>query len=65
MEAGDVESGDELMLVERPFPHLTIDAANAARHSRGGRTNIEAARELANCPALAEAWRAGFRNLAG
>jgi MOSC domain-containing protein YiiM len=65
LEAGDVERGDALMLVERPFPHLTIDAANGVRHSRGGSLNIEAARDLANCPALAEAWRGGFRNLVG
>ncbi len=65
LEAGDVERGDGLTLVERPFPHLTIDAANAARHRRGGSIDIEAARELANCPALAEAWRRGFRNVVG
>jgi len=63
LEAGDVESGDALTLVERPFPRWTIDAVNAAAYSRGGTVDLSAARELANCPALAEAWRGGFRNL--
>ena len=65
LETGDVERGDALALVERPFPHLTIDAVNAVAYSRGGTTDIDAARELANCSALAEAWRGGFRKLAG
>jgi len=65
LETGDVERGDALTLVERPFPHLTIDAVNAVAYSRGGTTDIDAARELASCSALAEAWRGGFRNLAG
>lgn len=63
LEEGDVECGDTLTLVERPFPQWTIDAVNAVAYSRGGAVNTDAARELANCPALAEAWREGFRNL--
>ena len=65
LETGDVEQGDELTLVDRPFAHLTIDAVNAAAYSRGGTVDTAAARELANCPALAESWRGGFRNLVG
>lgn len=63
IETGHVESGDVLALVERPYPHLTIDTVNAAAYSRGGATNIDTVRELANCPALAEAWRGGFRKV--
>ena len=63
IETGHVESGDVLTVVERPYPHLTVDAVNATAYSRGGATNMDAARELANCPALAEAWRGEFRNL--
>jgi MOSC domain-containing protein YiiM len=63
IETGHVESGDVLTPVERPFPHLTVDAVNAAAYSRGGATNIDAVRELANCSALARAWRGKFRNL--
>jgi len=63
LEEGHVECGDTLTLVERPFPQWTIDAVNAVAYSRGGAVNIDAARELAKCPALAEAWRGGFRNL--
>ena len=64
VETGEVERGDTFTLMDRPFPRWTIDAVNAAAYSRGGTTDMEAARELANCPALAEAWRGGFRALA-
>lgn len=63
LETGDVEQGDELTLVDRPFPQFTIEAVNAAAYSRGGTVDILKARELADCPALAESWREGFRNL--
>ena len=63
LETGHVQGGDVLTLVERSYPHLTVDAVNAVAYSRDGATNLEAARELANCSALAEAWREEFRNL--
>ena len=63
LETGHVEGGDVLTLVERLYPHLTVDVVNAAAYSRGGATDLEAARELANCSALAEAWRGEFRSL--
>ena len=63
LETGDVGSGDALTLVDRPFARWTIDAVNAAAYSRRGTVDLSAARELANCPALAEAWRGGFRDL--
>lgn len=63
LEAGDVECGDTLALVERSYPRFTIDAVNAVAYSRGGASDIDAARALANCPALAESWRGGFRKL--
>jgi MOSC domain-containing protein YiiM len=63
LDAGDVECGDALTLVDRPFPRWTIDAVNAVAYGRGGNPDLEAARELADCPALAESWREGFRNL--
>jgi MOSC domain-containing protein YiiM len=62
IEPGDVEQGDALTLVERPFPQWTIDVVNGVAYSRGG-TDIEGARQLSNCSALAEAWRAGFRSV--
>jgi MOSC domain-containing protein YiiM len=65
LETGDVVCGDALTLLERPFPRFTIDAINAVKHGRGGTAVLDAARELANCPALAEAWRGGFRKLVG
>jgi MOSC domain-containing protein YiiM len=63
LATGDVECGDALTLVDRPFPRWTIDAVNAVAYGRGGTADIEAARDLANCPALAESWRAKFRSL--
>ena len=63
LETGDVECGDALTLVDRPFPLWTIDAVNAAAYSRGGKADVEAARALADCPALSESWRRGFRNV--
>jgi MOSC domain-containing protein YiiM len=60
---GDVQCGDTLTLVERPFPQWTIEAVNAVAYSRGGRVNVDAARELATCPALSQGWRAKFRDL--
>jgi MOSC domain-containing protein YiiM len=64
LKEGDVEAGHALMLVERPFPRWTIDAVNAAAYGRGGTADIEAVRELADCTALAEAWRRSFRRAA-
>lgn len=63
LESGDVESGDTLTLIDRPFARWTIDAVNAVAYSRGGAVNVDAARELASCPVLAESWRGGFRKL--
>ena len=65
LETGAVECGDALELLERPFPRWTIHAVNALAYSRRGTADIDAARELANCPALAESWRGEFRNVAG
>ena len=64
VEEGGVERGDTLALVERPFPRWTVDAVNSVAYSRGGTRDAKAARELADCPALAESWRGGFRSLA-
>jgi len=63
LETGDVECGDALTLVDRPFARWTIDAVNAVRYSHVGTADIDAARELARCPALAESWRGKFRTL--
>jgi MOSC domain-containing protein YiiM len=65
LETGHVECGDELTLVDRPFARWTIDTVNAVAYSRGGISHTAAAGELANCPALADSWRVGFRNVAG
>ena len=64
LQEGDVERGDTLTLLDTPFPHWTIDLLNAVAYSRSGTADVAAARELADCPALAESWRGGFRSLA-
>lgn len=63
VEPGDVECGDTLTLIDRPFARWTIDAVNAVAYSRGGTAYLDDAHELAKCPALAESWREGFRKL--
>lgn len=63
IETGDVERGDTLTLIDRPFPQWTINAVNDVAYSRGGVADVEGARQLSNCSALAEAWRAGFRRV--
>jgi MOSC domain-containing protein YiiM len=64
LDTGDVESGDALTLVERPYPRWTIDAVNSVAYGHGVVADIEAARELAGCPALAAAWRGKLGKLA-
>jgi MOSC domain-containing protein YiiM len=63
IEEGMVKAGQELTLVERLFPQMTIERVNDVAYRKGGRTEelIETARRLAECPALAEGWREDFR----
>ena len=65
LKTGDVKRGDAVTLIDRPFPRWTIDAVNAVAYSRGGTTDLDGARALAGCTLLADAWRRGFRNVAG
>ena len=51
---GQVEAGDVMTLLERPHPEWTIERANQVMHV--AKTNRELSRELAACPALAQAW---------
>jgi len=63
LQTGGVERGDVLTLVDRPHPRWTIDAVNAVAYTREGVVDRDAARELASCPALADAWRGKIRKL--
>ncbi|GIW07742.1 MAG: MOSC domain-containing protein [Dehalococcoidia bacterium] len=64
LEEGVVQSGDLIVLVERPFPWATIAEANRLMHrTKQDRAGLE--RMLA-LPALSESWRQTFqRRLAG
>ncbi len=63
LEAGIVSSGDSLELVDKPYPQWTIEAVNDVAYNRDP-IDTAAARELSECPLLAEAWRSKFRKLA-
>ena len=51
---GVVEAGQAIDLIERPYPEWTVMKVNDVFY-RG--TDIDEARRLAACPALANAWR--------
>ena len=55
LREGLVQANQVVVLVDRPFPQWTIAAANLLMHHQTD--NREAARDLANCPALSSRWR--------
>jgi MOSC domain-containing protein YiiM len=59
LQAGDLAAGMPIKMIERPYPQLTITAANQAMwHTKDQQENIE---QLVECPALAESWRKGLQ----
>jgi len=54
-EEGVVKAGDELTLIDRPYPEWPVSLAHQIRHFR--KDDREAAKALADCPALADVWR--------
>lgn len=64
LEEGLAVAGLRLELVARPNPGWTVAAANEIMHQR--KDDLDAARALAGCAALAESWRQKFlRRAAG
>lgn len=61
LQEGDVEAGNDFILVERPFPRWTVSIAYAIMRNR--KTDITAAQELAQCPALSPRWQKNLRLL--
>jgi MOSC domain-containing protein YiiM len=57
LEEGTLEAGQALEVLERPWPTLTVAAANAAMHGEARET----AAALAECPHLAPSWRDSMR----
>lgn len=55
LREGNVQSGTELVLMERPYPQWTIAIANNIMLHR--KENHSARRALAECPALSKSWR--------
>jgi len=55
IKEGNVTAGDEFKLIERPYPHWTIEAANQVMHHR--EDDLVAAAELAAIPLLSESWK--------
>jgi MOSC domain-containing protein YiiM len=66
LEEGTVAAGDEVALVERPYPRWDVATMNHVLHARDGdRAALAAtAMELAACPALAAGWSAALRRRA-
>ncbi len=62
IKEGSVCAGEEFKLIERPYPHWTIEAANQIMHHRIN--DLEAAAELAACPLLSESWKRSLSNRA-
>lgn len=55
LKEGTVTAGDELKLIEHPFPQWTIEAANQIMHHRPD--DLTAATDLAACPLLSLSWK--------
>lgn len=55
---GFVREQDRLVLEQRPFPEWSIQRCNGIMHGKSG--GSEAARQLAECPALSASWKDGL-----
>jgi MOSC domain-containing protein YiiM len=59
LKEGQVQSGMNLVLRERPYPSWTVLAANQVMHHRV--QDLQAAQSLADCEALSMRWREKLR----
>jgi len=59
LQEGHVQAGSRFVLEERPHSDWPVSRAHQLMHFH--RDDVEAARELASLPALAEAWRRDLR----
>ncbi len=60
LKEGYVEAGQTFNLVERPYPHWTIEKCNQIMHIE--KDNLVEARELSNCKLLAINWQTTLKN---
>jgi MOSC domain-containing protein YiiM len=58
---GTVEAGQSFVLRERPYPQWTVARVNDVYYAPVARRDLAARAELAECAALAEAWRDSLR----
>lgn len=56
LKEGYVEAGQALALLERPYPHWTVEKCNTIMHV--DKDNVEEAKWLSQCEALSSNWRA-------
>ena len=56
-QPGVVAAGQDIRLVDRPYPSWTIAEVNRVAYAKKTDDIRVARRELASCPALAESWR--------
>lgn len=62
LEEGEVQTGDEMHLVERPCPDWSVATVTAARLTR--QVTAETAKTLAHLEQLSQDWRAAFAKMA-
>ncbi|MBD8005458.1 MOSC domain-containing protein [Bacillus norwichensis] len=55
LKEGSIKAGQELVLVEQPYPQWTIEKCNRIMHVE--KDNVEEARLLSQCEALSLNWR--------
>lgn len=55
LQEGNIQGGQKLSLIDRPYPKWTIAKCNEVMH--GASPNQEQLRELAQCELLAQNWR--------
>jgi MOSC domain-containing protein YiiM len=60
LQEGTVQAGDALRLVERPYPHLTLDEANRVMHH--DKQDWEGIAALMACPLLSASWKKSLRH---
>jgi MOSC domain-containing protein YiiM len=61
LQPGTVAAGQALRLTERPYPTWTIADVNRVAYASKSERKEGERRALAECPALAESWRASLR----
>lgn len=63
LEAGNVEAGQRIVRIDRPYPEWTIARANEALYTRP--RAVDEIAGLAACPALAESLKSALRHFLG